>query len=497
MYEERRSKSYQSSPVMRLDIHRYSRSVSFSEGCRIVVGAAGPINYGTYSDVCTGWAEGIPVALDAEADGFLCCPVPASCMRLHTCNLIMLSVFIALYCDYALNSMGVPILPAFLRNLDIAHKYIGFLFASKPAVQVLGNALAGPLVGRCGAEQTLLLGLGVLALSTAVFGVGLSVVLDPGTTYGLLLAARGVQGLSSAFIMAAGMTWIAQTHTPGRRGMAMSVVLVGIGAGAMSGASFAGFLAVWLGNAGPFYIMACLLVLNVLIILSVQADPVVPEEEEKAEDPGSPQKSELAKLFKLCRKPDVLCINCLVFTGNFGMTVLQPTLPLYLSRSLGYTQQGQGLMWGVMALVYLLARPASGWLAARCMKWRVIGLGLGALSAGLFLTGAAHNAGVIGLGISLVGLGVAFVTTPCMPLMADVIELYGSRQYGVFYSMVDVCTSLGMIGGPLLGSLLREQLDSFEWTFRIIGLSVLPALLCCLSLRTVEALVQQSHDAPM
>lgn len=222
-------------------------------------------------------------------------------------------------------------------------------------------------------------------------------------------------------------------------------------------------------------------------------------------------------------------------------------------------------MWGVMALVYLLARPASGWLAARCMKWRVIGLGLGALSAGLFLTGAAHNAGVIGLGISLVGLGVAFgrsgprggfrgtiqdacvqlvlkvrsktyrwfkygsgihikmgwatkrgcclplqdtrvhlpsnsqkfnalflfsadllckkcrrggscvlcctlcgpsashqvehsphplyawrrfplsvgrpagVTTPCMPLMADVIELYGSRQYGVATPMLGVC----------------------------------------------------------
>jgi len=40
----------------------------------------------------------------------------------------------------------------------------------------------------------------------------------------------------------------------------------------------------------------------------------------------------------------------------------------------------------------------------------------------------------------------ARITTPCMPLLADVIELHGSKQYGVFYSMVDVATSLG--GGP-------------------------------------------------
>lgn len=64
-------------------------------------------------------------------------------------------------------------------------------------------------------------------------------------------------------------------------------------------------------------------------ILSVQADPVVPEEEEKAEDPGSPQKSELAKLFKLCRKPDVLCIAQAGFCHNAPKRI-----PLFLQLCL-------------------------------------------------------------------------------------------------------------------------------------------------------------------
>jgi len=48
--------------------------------------------------------------------------------------------------------------------------------------------------------------------------------------------------------------WIAETHEPTPRGMAMSIALVGTGAGAMSGASLAGLLAPTLGNAALFHL---------------------------------------------------------------------------------------------------------------------------------------------------------------------------------------------------------------------------------------------------
>jgi len=442
------------------------RTTSYLETCAFLADIP---TYGTYPSE---WREAAAASL-----GALRPPPPRG---------LLLTVFIALFCDYALNSMAVPIIPLYLRRLDIGHWAIGCLFAIKPAVQVLGNALAGPMVHRLGADWTLLSGLGVLAVATAVFGVGLSQGLEPQTTYAILLLARGVQGLSSAFLIAAGMTWIAQTHSPESRGMGMSMVLVGVGAGAMCGAGFAGFLAALIGNAGPFYLMALLLLLDSLIILGVRS---------RAGRQGSPPSwkaapgsdaTEWRRVLRLLRESDILCINALVFVGNAGMTALQPTFPLYVRVTLGYSQRGQGLMWGMMAFVYLLARPLSSFLADRWRNWAVILLGQLVLSAGFVVLGAAPLAWTILAGLCLIAFGVAFITTPCMPLLADVIELHGSKQYGVFYSMVDVATSLGMICGPLLGSYLRERC-TFEDTFRTIALLTAPAVVCSFVLRTTEA----------
>eukprot|EP00668_Euglena_longa_P006814 GGOE01008147.1.p1 GENE.GGOE01008147.1~~GGOE01008147.1.p1 ORF type:complete len:447 (+),score=121.91 GGOE01008147.1:38-1378(+) len=410
---------------------------------------------------------------------FLACP--------H-CNLIQLAVFIAFYCDYVLNSMGVPILPTFLAKLDVSEQYIGVLFASKPAVQIFANALAGPLVDRGGAKRILLAGLAVLAVSTAVFGIGLSLPLGAKATYAFLLTARCVQGLSSAFIMSSGMTWIARTHSSAKRGVVMGIVLVGIGAGAVSGATFGGVLASFFGNASPFFIVAVLLAVDSYLITHERGETheeaeVVKGDEEKQVAPE--KKSDCRQMWALFNDPSVMCINVLVFVGNCGMTVLQPTLPIYVHRTLGYEQFGQGIMWGSMTFTYLVSRPLSGLLAERLAKWLVISIGVGSLGLGLCIVGSLPFLWVVLLGISCVGVGVAFITTPCMPLLADVVEMQGSEGYGLVYSMADISTSMGMIMGPLLGSLL-SSLFSFRLTCQSGGILCLSSMACALYLRNLN-----------
>eukprot|EP00667_Euglena_gracilis_P009432 EG_transcript_9593 len=407
--------------------------------------------------------------------------------RCAPCNTVQLAVFIAFYCDYVLNSMGVPILPTFLAKLNVSEHYIGILFASKPAVQIFANTFAGPMVDRGGAKRILLMGLGVLAVSTAVFGIGLSVRLGAMVTYGFLLTARCVQGLSSAFIMSSGMTWIAQTHTSARRGVVMGVVLVGIGAGAVSGAAFGGVLATMFGNSSPFFIVACLLTLDALLIVSERKSDA--REYDIFSTAGEPEvhatpekKSDLRQMWDLLNDPNVLCVNALVFVGNCGMTLLQPTLPIHVHRTLGYTQFGQGLMWGAMTFTYLVSRPLSGLLAERLTKWATISIGVTFLGLGLCIVGSLPRVGVVLTGIGLVGVGVAFITTPCMPLLADIVEMQGSKGYGVVYSMADISTSMGMIMGPLLGSLL-SGLFSFQLTCQAGGALCLSSLACSYYLR--------------
>jgi len=406
--------------------------------------------------------------------------------RCGHCNTIQVAVFIALYCDYVLNSMGVPILPTFLAKLEVSEKYIGVLFASKPAVQIVANAFAGPMVDRGVAKHTLLQGLAVLAVSTAVFGVGLSLKMGPRVTYGFLLTARCVQGLSSAFIMSAGMTWIARTHNSATRGLVMGFVLVGIGAGAVSGATFGGVLASILGNASPFFVVTMLLLLDAVLITSDTRQEVretAPKDDVEQPALGE-KKSEWQQMVVLFNDPNIACINVLLFVGNCGMTLLQPTLPLYVHNSLGYAQFGQGMVWGAMTLTYLVSRPASGCLAEKLTKSVVITCGVSFLTCGLLIIGSVPLLWVVLAGTSCIGVGVAFITTPCMPLLADVVELQGGSGYGVVYSMADVATSLGMIMGPLIGSLLGGWLP-FRMTCQLGALLCFSSVLCSTHLKNL------------
>mmetsp|Transcript_10338 Transcript_10338/g.15887 ORF Transcript_10338/g.15887 Transcript_10338/m.15887 type:complete len:453 (+) Transcript_10338:82-1440(+) len=403
------------------------------------------------------------------------------------CNIIQVSVFIAFYCDYVLNSLGVPILPTFLAKLNVSDKYIGILFASKPAVQIFANAAAGVMVDRGGAKPVLLSGLAVLAVSTAVFGIGLTFKLGANLTYNFLLVARCVQGLSSAFIMSAGMSWIARTHTSARRGTVMGMVLVGIGAGAVSGATFGGVLASMFGNSSPFFVVAFLLVVDTFLIMiektgEVQEPPAV-DLEDMGNTPHTEEKaSEWRQAWTLLHDPSILCINILVFSGNAGMTILQPTLPIYANKYLGFGQFGQGVTWGVMTFTYLLSRPLSGIVADKLAKWTVITIGVLSLGIGLMIVGSKPLLFVVVLGICCVGVGVAFITTPCMPLLADIVEAKGSQGYGLVYSMADISTSLGMIVGPLMGSLLSGWF-TFRLTCHAAGAMMLLNLMASMHLK--------------
>ena len=141
----------------------------------------------------------------------------------------------------------------------------GVLFASKPAVQVLGNPFVGKLVDRRGPGGPIFVGLLIVVASTLLFGLsasrghcdgaapgtpahgGATACMDHGGAwvpphYGELLAARLVQGLGSCSIMAGGMAAITLTHGTGERGGAMGTAMAGVALGVLMGPVAGGVL---------------------------------------------------------------------------------------------------------------------------------------------------------------------------------------------------------------------------------------------------------------
>ena len=102
-------------------------------------------------------------------------------------------VALALFCDYLLLTLCVPVLPAVFGDSFSAIE-IGLVFASKPIFQFLANPYMGSIVDLHGPKYPLLLGVIVLALSTFLFAFGLSIKNDISTAYAVVIVARSVQG---------------------------------------------------------------------------------------------------------------------------------------------------------------------------------------------------------------------------------------------------------------------------------------------------------------
>jgi DHA1 family solute carrier family 18 vesicular amine transporter 1/2 len=147
----------------------------------------------------------------------------------------------ALFCDYLLLTLLIPLVPNFFSN-QFGSFPIAALFACKPTFQFFANPMFGKIVDRTGPKSPLLLGVVVLALATFVFAVGLSLNHNLHVAYALCFVARSVQGIASASTMSAGMTLVAATHPESLRGAAIGTAMTGIALGVLLGPTVGGLM---------------------------------------------------------------------------------------------------------------------------------------------------------------------------------------------------------------------------------------------------------------
>jgi MFS family permease len=350
---------------------------------------------------------------------------------------VLVVVGLAFFTDSLVYAMLPPLLPEYARMLGLNQTELGLLFGSYAGALLVATLPLGAWADRGGRRGPFLGGLVGFGAATVLFAFARS--------FPLLVLARVFQGVAAAATWVAGMALLADLFPAGRRGKAMSAVFACANLGLFLGPAYAGWMVRIWNPHGAFLVVAGLALVDALARLVLL--------------PRDPRRrhADLGYL-GLLRDGAVRVYAGVMGLGAALAAALEATLPLYLSRRLAMDAVAIGLAFTATALASMFTSPLVGHWADRQGAAKPVRLGL-VLGAGLLLV-APHlpsRAAVFGFMLAT-GSSCSLLMSPCGPALCRLVERRGEPAYGSVFSLLNITFSMGIMAGPMLGSVLADLL---------------------------------------
>lgn len=351
-----------------------------------------------------------------------------------------------------------------------------------------------------------------------VFLGGATLLLCLSTNLVMLIAARILQGLSSAMTWTVGLALVIDTVDPKHVGRATGWVSIALSMGTLVGPMLGGIV---YGNSGSyevFYMCFGLIALDIILRLAIIetkeakrwtdscVDPVSVEGSDVSmaehKSPASesidansaergrvtltpnntsPPKITTSSMLPFLRKPRLLAALWATLIEAVVMTSFDSTIPLFVSSTFGWDSIGAGLVFLPLVLP-TFASPIAGALSDRYgPKWMATA---GFLIVTPFLIclrfveedTLRHKIMLCGLLVG-VGIGVTLVFSPVMVEISWAVEEDldddepTAAPYALAYGLYNMAFSGGAILGPIMGGLIRERAGwaTVGWTMGLIS----------------------------
>ena len=354
--------------------------------------------------------------------------------------------------DTAFFAVLSPLLPAYGAALGLSKSAVGVLTGAFAAGVLVAALPSGALAARLGLRPTLLLGLGLTAISSVVFGFS--------SEFGLLVLTRFAAGLGSACSWTAAVGWLARSARPDRRGELIGFAISAAVAGSFLG-PLLGAAAAWHGTGLAFGAVAAACALLAVLVMTI------PEPE--AESRSSSMIAALGNR-SLWLPLGLIMLAPLLFA------VLGVLVPLSLGTR-GWDAGRLGALYAVAAALEAFVHPVLGRWADRQGALAPIRTGLvGSMAVLAGLAGLTAPWVVAGL---VVAAAITFGATlvPGMALLtraADAADLDGVLAI----ALANLAWALGhAVGAPLCGWLADQVGDTVTYlTFAGLCLAVLLVL---------------------
>ena len=377
-------------------------------------------------------------------------------------------VCLVLVIDTAFYAAVTPLLPAYADDLDLSKTAAGVLSASYAAGTLAGALPGGWLAVRFGVKPALLTGLGLLAVTSVVFGVAENVV--------VLDVSRFFQGVGGACSWAAGLAWLVGAAPRERRGQliggAIGAAIVGLFFGPVIGGA-----ATELGTEPVFGAAAAFAAALAAWALLTPAAKAGPE-------------AGLRGLAAAMRVSPDLRTGFLLFTlPALFSGVLEVLVPLRLDV-LGASGIAVGAAFLVAAAVEATISPIAGRASDRRGRLAPMRIGLTAAAVGGVVLALPENAVLLAVLLCATVAALGTFWAPAMALLTDAAD-HAGVGHAMAIAIANLAWALGhVLGGGAGGGLADLTADAVPYA--------LLSALCLLALFTVarERVSGPARSAP-
>ena len=355
---------------------------------------------------------------------------------------VLISLSLAMLLSSLSTSIANVALPALVQAFASPFQTVQWVviaYLMTITLVIVGVGRLGDVVGR---RRLMLVGLAMFTLASVACGLSLNLW--------HLIAARVVQGLGAAIMMALTLALVSELVPKDRAGSAMGLLGTLTATGTAVGPTLGGLLIGTWGWQAIFWVQVPLGLMALAFAFRYLPADAVPA------SPAAARLDHLSAVLQALRRP-VVATGLAIST--LATTVVMATLvvgPFYLVGALGLDAMHMGMVMSVGPAVAALAGAPAGRLVDRLGEHRVRigGLGLMVLgSASLPIAAAAWDVTGYAAALALITAGYAAVQTANN---TAVMASAGADQRGLVSGLLNLSRNLGLItGASVMGALFQ------------------------------------------
>jgi predicted MFS family arabinose efflux permease len=355
-------------------------------------------------------------------------------------------IYWVVFLDALLMFAIVPLLPQYVRDLDMSKTQAGIAVGAYSGAVLFGSPIVGHWSARIGARRLTIFGVALLAVAT--------LALTEVSSFAGLFGVRVGQGLSSAVSWTAGMAWLSEASPAAERGRVLGAAMSFASVGTLVGPVVGGTLGSAYGVKVPFVVLG--LAAAILTAFCLAAPP-------------APRAAEAVPVRALVR---TLGESRLVLAALVVMTLVATvsgTLDTLVPLRMGEAGYSAIAITGVLTAAGVLATVCNysvGRLFDRIGGVRIAVISMLATAA-LVTLPVVFTAAVVAIAVFLASTPpIAGQYAVAFPLCAAGADGAGIPHSSVF-GILNLAWGLGFLVGPAAGAAIAEA-SSDRVTYAIL-----------------------------